>query len=236
MSSLDRAALIDAARSKGAEEIKYWENTYQKAPIIAPIDGFIIKRAVEPGQTVSASDAILVMADYLIVKGQVDETDLGQIKLRQKASIALDSYPERNFPGIVEHIAYESSVSNNVTMYTVDIVPNSLSNIFRSGMNASIKFEIGYKENIPTLPLNVVKKAKSRSYVFVKDSSIEKGYKPVEVTTGIEDNNNIEVLTGVSLDAEVIVPDRIMTMTLSNIGRAQRPGMGILGSGGGRGR
>ena len=49
MSSSDRAALLDAARSKGEEELKHWEDVYKPAPIVAPLNGFIIQRAVEPG-------------------------------------------------------------------------------------------------------------------------------------------------------------------------------------------
>ncbi|MFH1684297.1 MAG: efflux RND transporter periplasmic adaptor subunit [Candidatus Margulisiibacteriota bacterium] len=108
MSSSDRAALLDAARAKGEEEVKKWEDVYNSTPIVAPLNGFIIQRAVEPGQTISTADPILVMADYLIVKAQVDETDIGTIKLGQKVNIELDAYPGKPIAGKVEHIAFES--------------------------------------------------------------------------------------------------------------------------------
>ena len=99
MSSNERAALLDSARAKGEAELKYWEDVYKPAPIIAPLDGFIISRNVEPGQSVLQSDAILVMADRLIVKGQVDETDLSRIKLQQPVKIVLDAYPDQKIDG-----------------------------------------------------------------------------------------------------------------------------------------
>ena len=104
ISSSDRAALLDAARSKGPAETKYWEEVYKPAPIIAPIDGFIIVRNVEPGQSFSVSDAVLVMADKLIVKAQVDETDIGKIRVGQKADIVLDAYPDEKTAAAVESI------------------------------------------------------------------------------------------------------------------------------------
>ena len=122
MSSTERAALIDAARSQGNKELKYWEEVYKKTPLISPIDGEIIDRPVEPGQTVTTSDAVLVLSDRLVVNAQFDETDVGKVKIGQKAFITLDAYPDIQLDGVVDHIAYESQVINNVTIYDVDIL------------------------------------------------------------------------------------------------------------------
>ena len=72
MSSTDRAALIDAARLQGGEALKYWQDAYKLIPIVSPINGTVIVRSVEPGQTVTTSDDIIVISDRLIVKAQVD--------------------------------------------------------------------------------------------------------------------------------------------------------------------
>ncbi len=123
LSSTERAALLDIAKSKGEEEYKKWQEIYKPTPIIAPLDGFIIVRDKEPGQTVSANEAILVMADELIIRANVDETDLPNIKLGQRVKFFLDAFPEKQFNGIVEHIAYESQVISNVTVYEIRIKP-----------------------------------------------------------------------------------------------------------------
>ena len=91
MSSTDRAALLDAARSQGPEALKYWSEVYKPTPLISPIDGDVIVRAVEPGQTVTATTAVLVLSDRLIVNAQVDETDVGKVKVGQKAIVSLDA-------------------------------------------------------------------------------------------------------------------------------------------------
>ncbi|MFH1848394.1 MAG: biotin/lipoyl-binding protein, partial [Candidatus Omnitrophota bacterium] len=75
MSSTERAALVDAARAQGEEALRYWEEAYKKTPVIAPINGEVIVRSVEPGQTVTASDTVLVLSDRLVVSAQFDETD-----------------------------------------------------------------------------------------------------------------------------------------------------------------
>ncbi|MEI8345006.1 MAG: biotin/lipoyl-binding protein, partial [Candidatus Omnitrophota bacterium] len=58
MSSADRAALLDAARPQGAQAIEYWQEVYKPTPLIAPIDGEVIVRTVQPGQSVTTADAV----------------------------------------------------------------------------------------------------------------------------------------------------------------------------------
>lgn len=123
ISSLERSALLDIAKSQGEEEYKKWQEIYKPAPIVAPLSGFIIVRDKEPGQTITTNDSVVVMADELIIKAYVDETDLRYVKLGQMTEISLDAYPEIKFSGIVEHISYESKQLNNVTVYEVKVKP-----------------------------------------------------------------------------------------------------------------
>ncbi|MFH0753461.1 MAG: efflux RND transporter periplasmic adaptor subunit, partial [Candidatus Omnitrophota bacterium] len=110
MSSTDRAALLDAARLQGGDILKNWEDVYKPTPLIAPVDGEVIVKAVDPGQVVSASDAVVVLSDRLIVQAQVDETDIGKVKRGQMAEITLDAYPQLMVKAKVDHIYYESKV------------------------------------------------------------------------------------------------------------------------------
>src|SRR5512139_343310 len=133
MSSTERAALIDAARARGPEEVKRWEELYRATPILAPLDGTLITRNLEPGQTFTSVDAVFVMSDFLVVNAQVDETDLAQIRLRQSASIVLDAYPDQSFTGKVSQIAYDAKTVNNVTTYVVEVLPDKTPHFMRSG-------------------------------------------------------------------------------------------------------
>lgn len=215
LSSTERAALLDAARAKGAEELKHWEDVYKPAPVVAPLNGFIIQRGVEPGQTVTVSDAILVMADHLIVKAQVDETDLGLIKLGQKVNIVLDAYPDDEIEGKVEHIAYESELISNVNIYKVDIAPVTVPSIFRSGMSASANFILQDKKDVLLLPLRAVKKSNSKAYVFMKKNGNAE-LSPVQIQTGLDDSSNTEIASGLNEGDVVYIPTAKMLESLQN--------------------
>jgi len=114
MSSIERAALLDAARSQGDEVFKRWQEAYKLAPLLSPLEGTVIVRSVEPGQTVTTADPVVVISDRLIVEALVDETDLSFIQLGQKTEIHLDAYASEIFWGKVDHITYESQLVNNV--------------------------------------------------------------------------------------------------------------------------
>jgi macrolide-specific efflux system membrane fusion protein len=204
MSSSDRAALLDAARALGEKNMKEWEDTYKPIPLMAPINGQVIVQSIEPGQTVSTADAIVVLSDRLIIQAQVDETDIGKVKLGQETAITLDAYPGTIIKGSVDHVYYESKTVNNVTIYDVDILPAKVPEFFRSGMSANIDIIQQQKENVVILPIDAVKKFGDKSFVFMKS---EKGVKPEkrEIVTGITDGDNIEIVSGLNENDVVVV-------------------------------
>ncbi len=204
MSSTERAALLDAARAQGEESFNYWQQVYNSIPLIAPINGQVIVRAVEPGQTVTSSDTIIVLSDQLIVKAQVDETDIGKVKVDQSATISLDAYPEIKVKGKVNHISYESQVVNNVTIYEVDVIPERIPTVFRSGMSANIDIITTSKENALTIPLEAVKHDENGSYVFISQG---KDREPIErrIELGISDDKNVEVTSGLKADDKILI-------------------------------
>lgn len=204
MSSTERAALLDAARAQDEAAVKYWQEVYKATPLIAPINASVIVRAVEPGQTVTASDAIIVLSDRLIVKAQVDETDIGKIKSGQPAIISLDAYPQIKQRAVVDHIAYESKVISNVTIYEVDILPESTPGVFRSGMSANVEIIQENKDNILLVPLEAVRQDKAGNFVLL---SQRRGRKPLErrIELGIFDDKNIEIISGLEEYDKILV-------------------------------
>jgi macrolide-specific efflux system membrane fusion protein len=206
MSSTERAALLDAARGQGADVLKYWEDAYKAIPLLSPIDGEVIVATTQPGQTVTTADAVIVLSDNLIVRAQVDETDIGKVKLNQKVILSLDAYPDTKIKGYVEHIYYESETVNNVTIYKVDLVPEEVSSFFRSGMNATVEFITKQKDNVLLLPLEAVHKEKDESFVYVAANSGTPVIKPV--TVGMSDDKNVEIVSGIDEDEKVIVKSK----------------------------
>lgn len=205
MSSTERAALVDAARSEGEEVLKYWQEVYKETPIISPIDGEVIVRSVEPGQTVTTSDAVLVLSNRLVVSAQFDETDIGRVKVGQEAFITLDAYPDINIEGVVDHIAYESEIVNNVTIYNVDILPKDIPAILRSGMSVTIEVVEDSKINVITIPSSVIHYDGKRQFVLVQ----ERFGKVVErdITVGLNNEKTAEVISGLTLEDNIAAQD-----------------------------
>jgi macrolide-specific efflux system membrane fusion protein len=204
MSSTERAALLDAARGQGEKSLEYWEQTYKPIPLSAPIDGQVIVATIQPGQTVTTADAVLVLSDKLIVRAQVDEIDIGKIKESMKAFITIDAYPDTKVEAYVDHIYYESKTVNNVTVYEVDLAPKEILEFFRSGMNASVDFIIQEKEDALLVPGEAVYKEDTTDYVLVKQADGKAALK-TQVELGISDDKNIEVISGISEKDSLIV-------------------------------
>lgn len=209
MSSTDRAALLDAARAKSEGELNYWKEVYKATPLIAPIEGKVIVRAVEPGQAVTSADAVIVLSDRLIVKAQADETDIGKIRIGQPALIGLDAYPGTQVKGEVDHIAYESKIVSNVTIYEVDILPERVPKVFRSGMSASVEILERIRDNVLLLPLEAVRYDNQGSFVLRSENS-GRDFSKQRIELGIFDQNNIEILSGLKEKDKVLVPQQEM--------------------------
>lgn len=207
MSSTERAALLDAARPQGEEAMEYWRNVYKPAPLIAPIDGEVIVRAVEPGQTVTSGDAVIVLSDRLIVHAQVDETDIGKVEIGQPAFVTLDAYPDTKVDAVVDHIAYESRTVSNVTIYEVDILPAEVPEFFRSGMSATVEILAQNKENVLILPYRAIQQDRAGSYVYVREDGSRVPV-PRDIETGISDDRGVEVVSGIVADDTVVIVKR----------------------------
>lgn len=212
LSSTERALLLDVARAKSKSELEYWEQAYKPMPVVAPISGDIIVRNVEAGQMVTASDTLFVMADRLIIQANIDETDIGRVKVGQAAELTLDAYPNEVITGRVDTIAYEAQTINNVTMYTVDILPDYVPPFMRSGMTANIQIITETANNVLTLPASSVFGEGAKT--FVRQNESPHGRKTINtpVKTGLSDGKNVEIVSGLkegdqALISRVLLPE-----------------------------
>lgn len=195
MSSTERAAILDSARTKGAAEIKRWEGIYPPTPIIAPLSGTIVLRNVEQGQTFTSSDSLISMSNRLTVKAQVDETDIASIYPKQEAEIILDAYSRDKIPAVVDKIAFDATTVNSVTTYIVDVLPSEVPSFMRSGMTANVTFFINSKENILLVPSEAIKIKNGRPVVLIPEGKkqIEK-----EIEIGMTNGKKTEVTSGLN--------------------------------------
>jgi macrolide-specific efflux system membrane fusion protein len=203
MSSTERAAMIDAASARGPEEVKKWEELYRPTPLLAPLDGTLIQRNVESGQTFTTGDAVFVMSDRLTIKAQVDETDLASIGLGQPVSITLDAYSAESIPAKVKRIAFDSTTVNNVTTYTVDILPDRTPDFMRSGMNATVTFSTKSKNQVLTLPSSAIRLENGKSVVLIP--GLKDNQKKI-IQTGATDGIKTEIISGLDEGDIVLEP------------------------------
>jgi len=126
--------------------------------ITAPIDGIIIQRAVEPGQTVnagmSAPKLFVIAADLtkMQVNANIDEADVGTMRPGQHVTFRVDAFPTDIFTGTVQQVRLQpTTVQNVVTYQTVIEVPNQQYKL-KPGMTANVTIEIARKSNVLRLP------------------------------------------------------------------------------------
>lgn len=228
--------------------LKEAEENLLKTTIYSPIDGIISSLSVEKGERVvgtsqMAGTEMMRIADFnkMEVAIDVNENDIIRISEGDTAIIDVDAYPGQDFKGIVTKIANSAkNVNANTDQITnfevkVEILPDSYKDLsissripFRPGMSASVEIETIKKMNILTIPLQSVivrdniefdEKGigKSGEYVFLYDKG-SSTVKAAGITTGIQDLNNIEILSGEISDSTVIVtgPYNVITKILND--------------------
>lgn len=195
ISSTDRASLLDAARAKGPDEVARWEDAYKPTPLVAPLPGFIIARRAEPGQS-TGGEAPLVMADRLIVKAQVDETDLRKVKVGLPAEVALDAYPDVKLAARVDHVAYESRSVNNVTVYDIEVEMLDPPAVLRSGMTATVSVAVAQRKRVLLVPAEALSEGERGGLTVLVKSRKGAPAEKRRVELGLSDGAQVEVTKG----------------------------------------
>jgi macrolide-specific efflux system membrane fusion protein len=153
MSSTNRAALVDLAKARPGEDRKLLENTYLPTSVFAPVAGQIITRSVVAGQTVSQTTVLFELSDRLIVRAEVDETDLSGIAVGMAAQITVDAFRDLSIDAKVLRIAHQSKIVNNINIYDVLLAMSNQARSLRSGMTANINFLKETLKGVLTLPV-----------------------------------------------------------------------------------
>jgi len=158
---LSAKAGLDAAIAQSAQasaELEAYEDNLRKAIVVSPVDGIILERKVEPGQTVVASmqtPVLFTMAKSLNtmkVLVSVDEADIGEVKENQKVTFNVDAYPNQQFKGLITQLRLNSQMVNGVVTYDAVVeVPNSDLKL-RPGMTATAQIITGVLPNTLTVP------------------------------------------------------------------------------------
>ena len=147
------ASLVQAVASLNNQKVNL-----DHTVITAPIDGIVIARSVDQGQTVAASmnaPTLFVLAADLTkmqVLANIDEADVGRMRPGQVVTFRVDAFPTETFNGMVEQVRLQPAVVQNVVTYsTVIAVPNGELKL-KPGMTANVNIEISHKTNVMRLP------------------------------------------------------------------------------------
>ncbi len=151
-----------ASADRLVSELEQAEVNLSYATIYSPIDGVVIERAVEEGQTVAASfntPTLFSIARDLTrmqVEADVDEADIGQIVNGQRVTFTVDAYPEDEFLGSIAQIRLKPSVSSNVVTYVVIIDAPNPDLKLKPGLTANITIITKEETDVVTLPVSAL--------------------------------------------------------------------------------
>jgi len=148
----------DAARKQADAQLERTKINLRYATIKSPIDGVVISRAIDVGQTVAANfsaPTLFTIANDLTkmqVQASVDEADIGKVQAGQIVTFTVDAYPEQIFQGKVRQVRLSPVIEQNVVNYTVIIdVPNDDLKLM-PGMTATVTVLVSKKESVLKVP------------------------------------------------------------------------------------
>jgi len=204
--------------------------------IYSPWDGIVLTRNVSLGQTVTASlstPTLFVIAkdiSKMQVNASVDEADIGQVGIGQKASFTVNTYPNEVYYGKVSKIRLEPITSANVVTYTTLIDVDNSKLKLKPGMTATITIFSKEANNVMLIPVSATKfapdmndtrekylplkknAAKNSVWVLKGDSLVQK-----KIQTGLNDNNNIQIVGGLTIaDAVVTASEPLSQKQVTN--------------------
>ena len=128
--------------------MKLNETNLAKACICSPINGVVLKRNVEPGQTVASSFQAPVLFSIaedlkkMELQVDIDEADVGQVKVGQNANFSVDAYPDRKFPAAIRDIRFDSETIQGVVTYKAVLSIDNSELLLRPGMTATAEIRV----------------------------------------------------------------------------------------------
>ncbi len=190
------------------------EERLDETEIFAPIDGVIIEKLVEEGQiiasgisNVSGGTAIATIADMsrLFIIADIDETDIGSVKIGHAVQITADAFPNEVFKGKITRIAPQGVIDNSITIFKAKIeVQGTGKTLLKPMMSANIDIVTRQiKDTVYVTRAGIRKDEEGEFAVILKNDQPEK----VRVKTGIKNPIHVQIISGLNPDDEVILGD-----------------------------
>jgi HlyD family secretion protein len=181
----EREALAAAREKAGIVEssgIPLFTNPQQLLNIASPMDGVVIKRAVEYGEAVTgagsfnAGTVIATVADLskMIVKVGVSEVDIGKIRMGATVTVTLDAYPKVRFAGSISRIAPAARLQDQVKVFDIEVTLENQGKELRTGMTANVAIKGDRAEKVLAVPVESVFRREDGEVVYVKKAAAGK--------------------------------------------------------------
>ncbi|MBK9796248.1 MAG: efflux RND transporter periplasmic adaptor subunit [Holophagaceae bacterium] len=147
----------------------------QKARVTSPMNGVVIKRGVELGDTITsgvssfnAGTVVFTVADLasLIVKVNLNEVDIAKVKVGQPVRITLDAYPQRAFTGKVRFVAPAADLVEKIKVFRVEVTLDELAEAFRTGMSANVEILGEKRDKAVSVPLEALQRRDGQTVVY----------------------------------------------------------------------
>ncbi|WP_342317041.1 efflux RND transporter periplasmic adaptor subunit [Lysobacter sp. FW306-1B-D06B] len=156
--TLDQArAQVNAAQASIRQQTASTQTTQvnlDRTVIRSPVDGVVLTRSIEPGQTVAASlqapELFTIAEDLAKMKIElaVDEADIGQVKAGQNVSFTVDAFPDRQFRGTVEQVRLSATTTNNVVTYPVVVTVDNSDGTLLPGLTVNAEIEVSQRDDV----------------------------------------------------------------------------------------
>jgi HlyD family secretion protein len=200
---------LQLAIDQAAISLRNAQTDLANTKIYAPMNGVISSVTAQIGSSGASGQTLFTLIDDASVNlpVQVDETEIGKVKVGQAAELSLDAIPNEKFQGKVTKISPQAKIVQNIAVFYVTVtVPNSDLKL-RPGMTAEaevISLEIA---NAITLPKRAVQTVRNRAYVTTYDQKT-KTQDSKRVKAGVDDGTNIVIESGLEPGDMVVLPTR----------------------------
>jgi HlyD family secretion protein len=179
-------------------------STSQRVNITSPMDGTVIKRNVEIGQTVTSGlssfnegTPLYTVADVgsMLIKASINEVDIGRVRLGMPVMITVDAFPYRRFEGTVTHISPAARLKEKVKVFDIEITLKNQVKDFRTGMTANIEVRGDKASKVLGVPVEAIFKKRDKEVVYVLkktfDEAKEGEKQPRKTKTGKLDVSDV---------------------------------------------
>lgn len=210
------------------EEVQRAQTNLGYATITSPIDGVVLSKSVEEGQTVAASFStpeLFTIAQDLTnmqVVADVDEADIGDVKEGERVTFTVDAYPDDTFEGKVKQVRQEATTTNNVVTYEVVISAPNADLKLKPGLTANVTIYTAERKGVLSVPskalrftpqketvgkMKIVDVANAKNKVWTIEGNSIVAHK---VNIGMTDGTNTQIVGGIAEGTKVITGLNVM--------------------------